>query len=77
MPWSALTKHLGSGESREFLKAAEEVPVGVGQVSMQLPEVAVPLPDHHLKGTGGWTLDPASDGGKRPPQPPARPPGMC
>lgn len=48
----ALTKHLGPRESRELLQAAEEVAVGVGQVSVQLAEVAVPLPDHHLRGTG-------------------------
>lgn len=47
-----LTKHLGPREGRELLQAAEEVAVGVGQVSVQLAEVAVPLPDHHLRGTG-------------------------
>ena len=44
-----LTEDLGPGESRERLQAAEEVAVGVGQVSVQLAEVAVPLPDHHLR----------------------------
>jgi hypothetical protein len=46
-----LTEHLGAWERRELLQAAEEVAVGVGQVSMQLAEVAVPLPHHHLWGT--------------------------
>ncbi|CAN0562479.1 unnamed protein product [Rangifer tarandus platyrhynchus] len=41
-------KHLGAGEGWELLEAAEEVAVGVGQVSMQLSKVTVPLPDHHL-----------------------------
>lgn len=55
MPRSTLTKHLGPGESRELLQPAEEVAVCVGQVSMQLAEVTVPLPDHYLEGHAALT----------------------
>lgn len=44
----SLTEHLGRREGGELLKAAEEVAVGVGQVTVQLAEVTVPLPDHQL-----------------------------
>lgn len=71
MPRSTLTKHLGAGEGRELLQAAEEVAVGVGQVPMQLAEVAVPLPDHHLPGTRDLAQASRGASGKRLSPPPA------
>lgn len=65
-----LTKHLGPREGRELLQAAEEVAVREGQVSVQLAEVTVPLPDHHLRGTGTWQ---GQQRGRRPSPPPAWP----
>ena len=75
MPESRLTKHLGAGEGWELLEAAEEVAVGVGQVSMQLSEVTVPLPDHHLRGTRDLTG--LSSGGTWPSPAPARLQAVC
>lgn len=77
MPRSALTKHLGAGKGRELLQAAEEVAVGVGQVPMQLAEVAVPLPDHYLPGTQALTPAGNGDGGNRLPPPQPGPAHAC
>ena len=75
MPESRLTKHLAAGEGWELLEAAEEVAVGVGQVSVQLSKVTVPLPDHHLRGTRDLTG--LSSGGTRPSPAPAGLQAVC
>ena len=42
------TKNLRAGEGGKLLLSSEEVPVGVGQLPVQLLQFGVPSPHHHL-----------------------------